>query len=63
MGCCKEEYYDAISPDEGNFRESFRKKVIADLSLQGLVSFAKQKTKDKAVWEEEVILTSGHPRR
>lgn len=56
MECCKEVYYDVICPDEENFRESFREKVIADLSLQGLVSFA------KAAWEDEIILTCGHLR-
>lgn len=57
--CCKEAHYDMISPDKGNFREGFREKVIADSSLEGLVTFAKQKTRNKAVWEEEIILTLG----
>lgn len=60
MECYKEARYDVISPDEENFRMSFREKIIDDLSLQGLVSFARHKTRDKTVWEEEIILTSGH---
>lgn len=43
MECYKEGRYDVISPDEENFRVSFREKIIDDLSLQGLVSFASER--------------------
>lgn len=36
----------------------FREKLTIDSSLERLVSFAKQKTRDRAVQEEEILLTN-----
>lgn len=36
----------------------FREKVTIDLSLERLVSFVKQKTRDRAVQEEKIFLTN-----